>query len=174
MNGEERRHRIIERLKEELKPLSGAALAKEFGVSRQIIVQDIALLRAEESDIIATNRGYLIRKANNSTKGIFHVRHGEDLTRQELYAFVDNGGHVINTLIEHPVYGELCVDMFLHNRRDVDDFLKQISDTKAALLTTLTNGDHYHLIKTETNEQLDSIEQSLKDLGILISKESNR
>ena len=173
MNGEERRSRITERLRKELKPVSGTALAKEFGVSRQVIVQDIALLRAEESDIIATNRGYLIRKSSNSIRGIFHVRHGIDLTRQELYAFVDNGGHVLNTLIEHPVYGELSVDMFLHNRRDVDDFLRQIKDSKAALLTTLTNGNHYHLIEAETKEQLDAIEQALRSLGILISEESS-
>lgn len=46
MSGEERRGKIIQALKNSDKAVSATTLAKEFDVSRQVIVQDVALLRA--------------------------------------------------------------------------------------------------------------------------------
>ena len=62
MTGEKRREEIMKVLDASDKPVSATALAKMYGVSRQIIVGDIALLRAETNDIIATNKGYIINK----------------------------------------------------------------------------------------------------------------
>ena len=44
--GEERREHIIQLLTQTKKPISGTELARQMKVSRQVIVQDIALLRA--------------------------------------------------------------------------------------------------------------------------------
>ena len=59
VNGLQRRKNIITMLKQSDVPVSGTRLGKENGVSRQVIVQDITLLRVEGYDIVATPRGYL-------------------------------------------------------------------------------------------------------------------
>ena len=51
MDGNKRRQAIIDILKNSLQPVSGTYLAKTLQVSRQVIVQDIALLRAGDYDI---------------------------------------------------------------------------------------------------------------------------
>ena len=43
-------------------PVTGSTLAKDFNVTRQVIVQDMAILRAEGKDIIATPQGYMMAK----------------------------------------------------------------------------------------------------------------
>ena len=60
MSGEERRNKLLHYLSDNDRPVSGTELAQKFGVSRQVIVQDIALLRSGHAEIIATNRGYLL------------------------------------------------------------------------------------------------------------------
>ena len=52
MDARERRRAIMGVLEEAKEPVSGSALAREVGVSRQIVVQDIALLRAELTSIV--------------------------------------------------------------------------------------------------------------------------
>ena len=49
MSGEERRHELLDLLSASREPISGRHLADHFKVSRQVIVQDIALLRATVS-----------------------------------------------------------------------------------------------------------------------------
>ena len=60
MRAEERRQAIRELLQNSKQPVSASVLAARFAVSRQIIVGDIALLRAAGADISATPRGYVI------------------------------------------------------------------------------------------------------------------
>lgn len=55
MEGEKRREQLIALLKQADIPVSGTDLAKRLGVSRQVIVQDIALLRAVNKNILSTN-----------------------------------------------------------------------------------------------------------------------
>ena len=62
MNAQSRRNAIMEVLKAEEKPVSASTLAKQFNVSRQIIVGDIALLRAGGADISATPKGYVLAR----------------------------------------------------------------------------------------------------------------
>ena len=80
MTGEERRRKIAEMLGEN--PLSATKLAEKFGVSRQVIVQDVALLRAEGREIVATNRGYILPRAR--ARRVFKARHSDARTREEL------------------------------------------------------------------------------------------
>ena len=60
MQREKRKDNIIQKLQSTDSPVSASSLAKEFGVSRQIIVGDIAILRAEGHDISSTPRGYVL------------------------------------------------------------------------------------------------------------------
>lgn len=65
MNGEQRREKIIDILNSSSKPVSGVALASMLNVSRQVIVQDIALIRASDNEISSTNRDMLsVRRMN--------------------------------------------------------------------------------------------------------------
>lgn len=60
--GEERRQLILQWLLAANEPLSGNELSKKTNVSRQVIVQDISLLKARNEPIIATAQGYLYLK----------------------------------------------------------------------------------------------------------------
>lgn len=100
-----RRNDVLELLKEARQPLNGQFLAEQFHVTRQIIVQDIALLRADGAPIISTNRGYLYKESNEPAHfhRLFKLKHKADDIEAELLAIVDNGGRVQNIMIEHPV-----------------------------------------------------------------------
>jgi transcriptional regulator of NAD metabolism len=65
---ETRRKAILEKLETSSDPITGTALADFFQVSRQVIVQDIALLRASGLGILATSNGYLIPKAQDTER----------------------------------------------------------------------------------------------------------
>ena len=91
MTGSERRDQIINQIKKSSIPVSGAQLAKEFDVSRQVIVQDIALIRAAGHEIISTNRGYLLNTPH-SVNRIFKVNHTDEELEDELCTVVDLGG----------------------------------------------------------------------------------
>ena len=121
-----RKETLLQLLKEAPKPLNGQSLAEHFHVTRQIIVQDIAVLRADGAPILSTNRGYIYKenKANSFVHKLFKVKHKEEDMGQELLAIVDNGGRVQNILIDHPVYGEIETLLKLSCRRDVEHFFK--------------------------------------------------
>ena len=55
MTAEQRRSRISARLHEAQQPVSATVLARELGVSRQIIVGDVALLRAAAAEVFITD-----------------------------------------------------------------------------------------------------------------------
>ena len=168
MQGKERREDILRRLIETDKPLNGTDLAKIFDISRQVIVQDIAILRAENHPIISTNRGYIFGQQESRPHRTFCVKHTREETIDELNVIVDEGGHVLNTTVEHDLYGQITVEMFLKNRRDVKEFMKQLDETKSVLLTSLTDGLHFHTVTAETEEDLDRIEESLKERGFYV------
>ena len=106
MTGTERRNQIVERIRKNEVPVSGTMLAKEFEVSRQVIVQDIALIRAAGYDIISTHRGYLLNEPI-SVNRVFKVQHTDEQTEEELYSIVDLGGTVANVMVNHKIYGQM-------------------------------------------------------------------
>ena len=83
LTGQERRAEIMNILRQSTMPLSGAALGKQLGVSRQVVVQDIALLRQSGEEIYATNRGYVTGVANARPKRLFKVHHTIEQTGDE-------------------------------------------------------------------------------------------
>ena len=137
MNANDRRQHIYTQLLSADAPLSATALAKEYNVSRQIIVGDIALLRAEGRQIAATPRGYVITQPGGLTVQLA-VCHSADETREELYAMVDCGCTVLDVVVEHPVYGQLTAALQLSSRYDVDQFIHSMASNDARPLSALT------------------------------------
>ncbi|HZK02455.1 MAG TPA: transcription repressor NadR [Anaerovoracaceae bacterium] len=167
MDGEIRRKEIINQLNEANGPLSGSALAKRFGVSRQVIVTDVTLLRALGQKIISTHKGYLLEDRDEIIRRL-KVRHNDDEILDELYTIVDAGGKVLDVVISHGIYGEIKADLVLSSRKDVDEFSSQMKAGKIAPLKNLTGDYHYHTIAGDTDELLDFIEEKLKEKGYLI------
>lgn len=172
MDGEQRRKKIVELLYTENEPLSGTALAKRLGVSRQVIVQDIALLRATNKNILSTNKGYIIygkQDGNLKCKRVFAVKHTNEEMREELYQIVDAGAKVLDVIIEHDVYGQIAADLFINSRRDVDEFMDRILGNTVKPLKELTGDIHFHTVEAESEEILDLVESRLRDKQYLIS-----
>lgn len=166
MNGEERRKNILRILSTSDKPVAGVKLAEEFSVSRQVIVQDIALLRANGEDIFSTNRGYLIRKSCEFTR-VLKVIHTDDEVEEELSMIVDLGGMVKDVFVYHKVYGVVKAEMNIKSRMDIKNYMNEISSGKSSLLKNITSGYHYHTILAESEEILDLIQQEFKERGFL-------
>ena len=163
-----RRQAVAQALEEAVGPVSAAALAERFSVSRQIIVGDVAILRAQGIAIISTPRGYqLVTPAAPGCTRVFVCCHGSDLMEAELNAIVDNGGIVHNVVIEHDVYGNLEGTLNLHSRRDIQQYIKRMHDSHAEMLSTISGGIHTHLVEAATEEELDAIGQALRDVGVL-------
>ncbi|MBO5293219.1 MAG: transcription repressor NadR [Lachnospiraceae bacterium] len=171
METQERRTRILQILQKEQRPLSGTELARELGVSRQIIVQDIALLRATNKNILSTNKGYLLFQEDEEKhrfQKTVKVRHSKEETRDELYTIVDCGGRLLDVVVEHEIYGMITVDLIINSRVDVDTFLNQVAEHETTLLNDLTKGVHFHTIEADSMDRLDMVEAKLKEKGYLI------
>lgn len=147
----------------------GDSLAHELGVSRQVIVQDIAVLRAGGLEIVATVRGYLLAAAvsPSAARRVIGVRHGPDQAVEELTALVDTGARVLDVVVEHPVYGELRAELDLRSRRDVQLWAERCVATGAHLLSELTDGTHVHTLEADHEQILDAAEDALRRLGFL-------
>ena len=118
MKGEERRKQLLNILSSSTGPVSGGTLSQELHVSRQIIVQDISLLRANGSTIFSTNKGYLLQEEKKYSR-VFKVYHTDDQVEEELSAIVDAGGQIRDVFVYHKVYGVLKADMGIKSRRDI-------------------------------------------------------
>lgn len=166
MTAAERRNRILELMKSAQEPLAGGALGRETGVSRQVVVQDIALLRTEGHPIVATARGYYLDVSSDPVR-LFKVRHTSEETEEELTAIVDMGGCVMDVMVNHRIYGKMTAPLNIKNRRDVQNFMRDIRSGKSVPLLNVTSGWHYHNISAEQEEILDEIEAMLKSRGFL-------
>ncbi len=161
----DRQNQIIKILQEEEFPQSGTALAQRFGVSRQIIVKDIGVLKAFGINIISTNRGYKIDDGGSLTY-ILESHHEDKDIRDELNTIVDNGGIVVDVFINHPVYGVIKKDLDIHSRSGVTNFVKNM--TSSIPLKNLTEDIHYHTIRVDNDFAKESIENKLREKGILL------
>ncbi|MGE5580843.1 MAG: transcription repressor NadR [Bacillota bacterium] len=171
MDAASRRTAILEILQKE-SPVTGASLSSRLGVTRQVIVQDMAVLRAQGERILATPQGYTMLKDAPSpgfTK-LIAVKHSRGDTRDELYTIVDHGGEVVDVTVEHPVYGQLTGLLAISSRSDVDRFMQRMEATKAGLLSSLTNGVHLHLVRCKDPGQLALVEDALARKGYLLSE----
>ena len=187
MHGSERREQIIRQIQESKAPVSGTKLASFYNVSRQVIVQDIALIRAAGHEIISTNRGYLLNgdaagyEIISTNRGyilnqpktvcrIFKVQHTDEQLEEELNTIVDLGGCVDNVVIHHRVYGKMEAELVLNSRRKVGAFMEDIRSGKSSPLKNITSNYHYHKVSADSEETLDLIEQELREKGFLVEE----
>lgn len=171
MNSAVRRQNILKMIQQSNKPCSAKSLAKNYQVSRQIVVGDIALLRASGIQIIATPRGYVLE--NQAYHGIVRtiaVTHKECDLASELYAIVDQGGTILDVIVEHPLYGQLSGQLHISSRYDVDQFLSKVHNEHVKPLSDLTNGLHLHTIQCKDEVVYERIMHALKEKGFLYEK----
>ena len=166
MSGNERREKIIAYLSDSGSPVSGKALSTLFGVSRQVIVQDIALLRAEKHRIASTNTGYVLLKGDAEER-VFKVRHSEEEVGDELKLITDLGGRVLDVFVYHKVYGTVRAELNIGSRSDIERFLSDIRSGKSSLLMNITAGFHYHTVRAKSEALLDIIQEKLEEKGYL-------
>lgn len=171
MTGEERRQKILLQLGET--PQAAGRLARQFGVSRQVIVQDVALLRAEGKDIVATNRGYVLPHKKVCSR-VFKVRHSDGETREELCLIADMGGCVENVFVHHKVYGTITAAMQIDSRNKAEAFMAGIAGGKSDFLKNITSDYHYHTVTAESEKVLDAIERELSRRGFLVPREQQK
>lgn len=166
MTGAERRKQILSLMRESSKPLSGSALGTATGVSRQVVVQDIALLRTEGHSILATARGYLLDEPRHLTRS-FKVYHTNERTEEELTMIVDLGGCILDVMVNHRIYGKMSAPLNIKNRRDVQVFMNNLKTGKSTPLLNVTSGYHFHQIAADSEEILDEIENALRENNFL-------
>jgi uncharacterized protein len=165
---EARRAQLLEILAEANGPVSGHALAERLGVSRQIIVQDCALLRAGGHEVIATPRGYVLPRQEPRLRAVLASRHDRQHTEDELTLLVDHGLKVVDVIVEHPVYGELRGSLMMSSRADVREFAQRVESGEVALLSELSGGVHLHTVEAPSAERLDRAREALRRRGFLV------
>ncbi|HYT07415.1 MAG TPA: transcription repressor NadR [Rugosimonospora sp.] len=169
-SGATRRRRIVQWMRGRNGPVPGTELARHFRVSRQCLVQDIAILRAESNDILSTPQGYRLpaKQVLNGHRAVIACQHGPERTEEELQVFVDNGVRVLDVLVEHALYGEMRGSLMIESRADVQDFLRRWRSTKASLLSSLTRGVHLHTVEASKPEMIARARAELQSRGILL------
>lgn len=167
MNGEQRRKQLFQILADSDRPVSGAVLAKQLSVSRQVIVQDIALLRANGAEIFSASRGYIILRTRQEASRILKVCHSDAETEKEMTMIVDMGGRIQDVFIYHKVYGVVRAALDIRSRKDIHDFMENIVSGKSSMLKNVTAGYHYHTILAENEQVLDAIQEKMSEMGLL-------
>ena len=165
-NGRERREQILQILKNSKEPVAGTELANQLDVSRQVIVQDMALIRANGVEVFSTNRGYLIHMPKQVSR-VFKVIHTNEQVEEELNLIVDLGARVEDVFVYHKVYNVIKVNMDIKSRRDVSKYMEGITSGKSTNLMNLTSNYHYHTVVADDEQTLDLIQEELKRKGFL-------
>lgn len=171
MNTQHRRNEILRLLRESETYISASQLAQMFGVTRQIIVSDVALLRANGHRIQATRKGYSLEKGlpAEELRSVI-CRHRGDQVLDEFYVIVDNGGSIASVVVEHPIYGQLSADLNICSRYDAQEFVQRQKQESASQLCDLTGGLHIHMLRVPSEESYQRILNGLKELDILIKE----
>ena len=168
-SGAERRTAVARALEEAEGPVSAAALAQRFSVSRQIIVGDIALLRAGGAHILATPRGYVLERRRAGVERTVACVHTPEQMEAELTAIVDAGGEVVDVIVEHPVYGQLTGILGLSSRYDVGEFIRRVEIHGARPLSDLAGGIHLHTIRCRDEKSFERVQKALAKAGFLLN-----
>jgi len=164
-----RRNNILELLLESTEPLKGSDIANKYAVTRQIIVKDIAILRAEGKNIIATPDGYIINKNENKFKAIIAVTHTEEEMFDEMNIVIKYGGIIEDVIVEHPLYGEITGMLMIKNYNELNKFIQKYKEQRAKLLSVLTNGVHLHTIAAQSQEDIKLIISELRECKFIVS-----
>ena len=170
--GEERRRTLLELLESSTEPITGAELARHVAVSRQVVVQDLSLLKAKGHQIVATARGYVYLPGEGAPSAYTRkivCRHTPEEMEVEMNAIVDEGVTIRDVIIDHPVYGSITGQLMVKSRRDVRAFLERVAANQAAPLSHLTDGLHIHTLEADSEDAIHAAVEELDRLGILVS-----
>lgn len=171
MDSNERREKILLSIKNQIQPIKGTELAKLYNVSRQVIVQDVAILRASGENILATPQGYLFPHSSSSMiKKTIACCHKADEIFDELAIMVDMGAKILDVIVDHPVYGEIKSTLMINSRKDLNNFVKNFENLKAEPLSSLTEGVHLHTIEVPNEETYKEIILKLKEEDYLVEE----
>ena len=166
MKAAERRKAIVNLLLSSTETISGGTLSEEFGVSRQIIVQDITVLKGSGYDILSTHSGYMIQKSPLKER-VFKLHHTTEQTEDELTTIVDLGGTIVDVFVWHKVYGKVSAQLNIFSRLHVKQFIEGVRTGKSTELMNITGGYHYHTVRADSEEILDKIEKVLNERGYI-------
>jgi transcriptional regulator of NAD metabolism len=169
MNSIDRRDNIINLLLEGNEPIKGNMIAKKYSVTRQVIVKDIAILRAKGKNIIATPDGYIVNKNENKVKAIIAVTHNEEEMFSEMSIVIKYGGTIEDVIVEHPLYGEIVAMLMIKNYNELNKFVQKYQEQRARLLSVLTKGVHLHTISAENEDDINLIISELKKYNFIVS-----
>ena len=167
MKADKRRAEIAAILLEEGRAVSGGELSERLSASRQIIVQDIAVLKASGYDILSTHSGYVI-KSSPLKERVFKVRHTSSETEDELTKIVELGGTVVNVFVWHKVYGKIEGKLNIFSKRGIDQLIDGIKSGKSTELMHVTSGYHYHTVRADSEQTLDLIGETLDKAGYIV------
>ncbi|MBE6760652.1 MAG: transcription repressor NadR [Ruminococcaceae bacterium] len=167
MKAAERRKEIVNIIMSEKQAVSGGKLSEMLGVSRQIIVGDISALKADGYDILSTHNGYIMQKSPLKER-VFKVYHTTEQTEDELSLIVDLGGTVANVYVWHKVYGKMTATLNISSRHHIVQFLEGVRTGKSSELMNITGGYHYHTVRADSEEVLDTIEKALKEQNYIV------
>lgn len=171
MTSEMRREEILKALKKAHGPITGNQLSQEFGVTRQVVVADIAILRAKGEQIMATPQGYILYPGpfSQGVRRTIAARHSDDLKEieDELKLVVDLGGVVLDVTVEHPLYGEMTGNLQCKTRADVEQFVEKMAESQAEPLLVLSNGLHLHTLEAPDEKTMETILDALEARGYL-------
>ena len=177
MDAVTRRKRVLEEITKSDARITGSELAVLLNVTRQVIVQDIAVLRAGGTPIVATPSGYMMIDPAGKTRPVkvFFCRHQTvEQAEQELMLIVKNGGRIRDVIIEHPVYGEITGILMIHSPEAVKNLIEKLRRKDSQMLSSITDGRHMHTVEASSEESLMRIEDMLRSAGILIEEPHNR
>lgn len=163
----ERRKAIVNLLLSAKDPISGGELAQRFNISRQIIVQDITVLKGTGYEILSTNQGYVMQRSPLAEK-VFKVRHTTDQTEDELSCIVDLGGTVVDVFVWHKVYGRIDAPLNIFSQMQIKQFLEGVRTGQSTELMHITGGYHYHTVRAESETVLDRIEAALAERNYIV------
>ena len=163
----ERRKAIVNFLLSSKEPVSGSELSRQFGISRQIIVQDIAVLKGTGCEILSTNQGYILQKSPFSER-VFKVRHTSSETEDEPSCVVNLGGTVVDVFVWHKVYGKIEAVLNISSQLHIKQFLEGVRTGKSTELMHITSGYHYHTVRADSEERLDQIASALQAKNYIV------
>lgn len=163
----ERRKAIVNLLLASKTPVLGNELSEQFNVSRQIIVQDITVLRGIGYEILSTHNGYVMQKSPLVDR-VFKLKHTTEQTEDELNSIVDLGGTVVDVFVWHKVYGRISATLNIFSRLQVKQFLEGVRTGKSTELMNITGGYHYHTIRADSEVILNKIGDYLKEKNYLV------
>ena len=161
MKVNERRKAIVNLLLASKKPISGGELSEQFNVSRQIIVQDITVLKGLGYEILSTHNGYVMQKSP-FVERVFKLKHTTEQTEDELTTIVDLGGTVVDVFVWHKVYGRISATLNIFSKLHVKQFLEGVRTGKSSELMNITGGYHYHTVRADSESILDKIGETLQ------------